>query len=265
LAAALTAVKMKIPCAHLESGPRQFNLSNPEEANRIVVDHLSTLAFAPTKLSLANLRKEGLRDRATFVGDTMLDSMIEHLPSALKIDLSLKHTVGERFVLITIHRQENTDDAWRLRAIVRSLIHAKAIDFVFPLHPRTEKNLKRFSLWAQLSEARNVCLLSPVDYETNLALLAGSRAVVTDSGGLQKEAFWLGVPCVTVFETTPWPETFANGANRCVEPDAILRRLHDSASIRFDGRRYFSRFGNGKASENICRSLLRFCGHLTKD
>jgi UDP-N-acetylglucosamine 2-epimerase len=258
LATALTANKLRTPYAHLESGPRQFDLSNPEEANRIVVDHLCTIAFAPCPSAVRNLVREGFaRRRIAFTGDTMLDCLIEHLPSSLRVDVKREFGIEPGYVFTTIHRQENTEDPARLNAIVQTLLSTKRLRFVFPVHPRTAKNLKHFGWWKSLVAARNVCLLPPVDYEHNLALLSKAVTVMTDSGGLQKEAFWLGVPCVTVFRSTPWPETLREGANVCAEPTRGLKdTLLRFCSIKFDRSRSFRVFGNGKASERVCRVLL---------
>jgi UDP-N-acetylglucosamine 2-epimerase (non-hydrolysing) len=261
LSAALTAVKLKIPYAHLEAGPRQFDLSNPEEANRVVVDHLSTIAFAPTLSSLRNLRREGFgRRRAIFTGDTMLDSLHEHIRSSARIDVGSNFGVEPGFVLTTIHRQENTEDPARLGSIIRAMASSRKLTFVFPTHPRTKKMLGRFRLMRKLINAKNVHLLPPVDYESSLALISKAKVVLTDSGGLQKEAFWLGVPCVTVLKTTPWPETLREGANRCVEPNSrLVKALSEACSVRFDSSRYTSLFG-GEASGKVCRILISFAG-----
>ena len=221
LAAALTAVKLKIPCAHLEAGPRQFDLSNPEEANRVVVDHLSTLAFAPTPSSVENLRREGFdKRRLRLTGDTMLDCLTDHVASSKRIDVHNQCGVEPEFVFTTIHRQENTESKSRLKGLVQALTRANDFTFLFSVHPRTKRYLRSFGLWRKLSAAKNVHLVPPLDYESTLAAVLQAEAVLTDSGGLQKEAVWLGVPCVTVFRTTPWPETLRYGANQCIEPKA---------------------------------------------
>jgi UDP-N-acetylglucosamine 2-epimerase len=258
LAAALAAVKLRIPCAHLEAGPRTFDLSNPEEANRVVVDHLSTIALAPTLSCLRNLRKEGLENRRlVFAGDTMLDSFLEHLPSSRRIRGCDEFRVERGFVFTTIHRQENADSMPRLAGIVRALVSSRT-DIVFPVHPRTRKNLIRFGLWKRILACKNVHLMPPLDYETTLAMASQAGTVLTDSGGLQKEAFWLGVPCVTVLKTTPWPETLRGNANRCVEPEpnAIATALLEVHSARFNKSRSFQLFGGGKASAKVCSALL---------
>jgi UDP-N-acetylglucosamine 2-epimerase (non-hydrolysing) len=258
LAAALVAVKLKIPCAHLEAGPRTYDLSNPEEANRVVVDHLSAVAFAPTRSCVINLRKEGLENRRLlFAGDTMLDSFLEHSPPSSRRRRHHELGLGSGYVFTTIHRQENTDNMNRLAGIVRALALAK-INFVFPIHPRTKRSLIRFRLWKKTLASRNVQLMNPLDYETTLEMASQAAIVLTDSGGLQKEAFWLGVPCVTVFNTTPWPETLQGNANRCVEaePNAIATALLETHSARFNKRRSFQLFGGGKATAKVCSALL---------
>lgn len=260
LAAALAAVKLNLPCAHLEAGPRQFDLSIPEEANRIVVDHLSKIAFAPTRLSQMNLRREGFgKDRARFVGDTMLDCLMQHISSSRRIDIS-NIEVESEFVLTTIHRQENSDIKAKLKDIVQALVSAKQFAFVFPVHPRTRKNLRRFGLWKRLNDATNVHVTDPVDYETDLALIERAQVVLTDSGGIQKEAFWLGTPCVTVSKSSPWPETLRGGANRCVEPSrhAISTALSRASVLKCDNRDSRRLFGDGHASEKVCKTLLDY-------
>jgi len=261
LAAALVSVKLRIPLAHLEAGPRQFDISNPEEANRIVVDHLSTLAFAPSPSSVRNLRREGFRgNRLQFTGDTMLDCLIEHIGSAKKIDIESTFGLEAGFVLTTIHRQENTENAEKLKGVVNSIVSDKQLRFAFPVHPRTRRFLKLYGLWKRLATARNVSILPPVSYENNLALLLNARLVMTDSGGLQKEAFWVGVPCVTVFKSTPWPETLFGRANRCTEPetDSLVSALHQAERVEVDIKRSSRMFGDGHASEKVCNSLLAF-------
>lgn len=261
LAAALAAVKLRIPYAHLEAGPRQFDMSNPEEANRVVVDHLSTLAFAPCMSSIANLRREGFgRTRLKFTGDTMLDCLMQHELSVRRISVAKKFHVEPGFVFVTIHRQENTEERTKLKHIVHALLLKKRLSFVFSVHPRTKKCLKRYGLWRKLLDADNVRPMSPLDYESTLAMVQNAALVLTDSGGLQKEAFWLATPCVTVFRTTPWPETLGGGANRCIDADtnSLLSAIEKamSTNCKFERNKSFRLFGNGRASEMVCRFLI---------
>lgn len=218
VAGALAAVKLHIPVAHVEAGLRSFDMKMPEEINRRVTDHVSSLLFCPSKEGAANLAREGLRQGVSVVGDVMTDvlkRMRKPARAALKA-MDLPHD----FYLATVHRQENTDDRARLVEILdalRRLPHP----VVLPLHPRTRGRLKTF----RLKVPANVRVLDPVTYTESLALSLGARAVFTDSGGLQKEAFLLGTPCVTLRTTTEWTETLKGGANRLVPggASAILR------------------------------------------
>jgi UDP-N-acetylglucosamine 2-epimerase len=260
LAASLVAAKTGIQSAHLEAGPRNFDLSIPEEINRVVADHLCRLALAPTPSSAMNLRREGLKsNRIVYSGDTMLDSLLTHLGAARKIDVPGLIHEERGFVLVTMHRQENTDNLSRLRAIVKAMVSLKKYRFVFPVHPRTKKRLETFHLWDTLSSVEHIRLLSSVSYETNIALVLSARVVMTDSGGLQKEAFWLGVPCVTVFDSTAWPETLLHGANRCTAPSpaSIRDGISKASSVRFSCESSLSLFGRGRAVGRVCRALLR--------
>jgi UDP-N-acetylglucosamine 2-epimerase len=259
LAASLVTAKLRIPSVHLEAGPRSLDLSMPEEINRIVVDHLCQIEFAPTPSCVANLKREGLgEERIIYSGDTMLDALMTHLSAARKIDVD-SLGVQKGSVLVTIHRQENTDEKDRLAGMARAIVSLTEYEFVFPVHPRTKQRLQELRLWTVLDTARNVRLLSPVAYETNLAMILNASVVLTDSGGLQKEAFWLGVPCVTVLKSTPWPETLSHGANRLVEPkpSSVRRAIHEASSVRFGTKPSRSLFGDGKASRRVCAVLRR--------
>lgn len=258
LAAGLTAVKVGIPCFHLEAGPRSFDPSSQEEVNRTIVDHVAPVAFAPTPLSVTNLRNEGLsKSRVVYSGDTMLDSFLEHRGSLHNMDLSktLGNTdvIEKDFVLVTIHRQENTENDARLRGIIRALKSISGTRFLFSVHPRTKRRLKELDLWRKLLSARNLEIAEPTDCETTLALASRAKTVLTDSGGLQKEALWLGTPCITVLETTPWPETLRYGANRCIrpEPDSVKRAISAAARVRVYAKRWYSYFGDGMASKRV--------------
>lgn len=259
LASALVAAKARVPFAHLEAGPRNFDLSIQEEVNRIVADHTCTVALAPTPSSVSNLEREGLtKDRVVWCGDTMLDLLLAHLNGARKKPVLNSLSEGRGFVLTTIHRQENVDRKDRLSSIVKSIGSLTKYRFVVPLHPRTRLRLKQFHLWKTLSAAKHVHLLSPVDYETSIALILNASVVMTDSGGLQKESFWLGVPCVTVFKNTAWPETLRGGANRCVEAKvaSIGRAIAKASSVRFSSERALSLFGGGRSSARISQVLV---------
>lgn len=223
LAAAITASKMHLPVAHVEAGPRMFDMNVPEEVNRILTDHLSTLLFAPTQTSVQNLSKESLVNGVHFTGDVMLDAFLRFAPLAQRKStilhrLNVKH---QEYMYVTAHRAHNTDDPVRLRAVVAALM-AVECRLVMPVHPRTSKCLESAGLWTQLAESRHVILCEPVSYLDSLMLTISAQALITDSGGLQREAYFASVPCITLDRATPWPETVTAGWNTLVGTPELL-------------------------------------------
>jgi UDP-GlcNAc3NAcA epimerase len=210
LAAALVASKAAVPLAHVEAGLRSFRRGMPEEVNRVVTDRLSDLLFCPTQVAVDNLVREG-RDDALLVGDVMYDSFQFEVGRAVK-DAPLRFGVKPgQYLLATVHRAENTDDASRLAAIVGGLgATGETLPVLLPLHPRTRAAIER----AGLSLPAGIIAIEPQPYHMMLGLLAGAAVVVTDSGGLQKEAAFARVPCVTLREETEWTETVTSGWNR---------------------------------------------------
>jgi UDP-GlcNAc3NAcA epimerase len=211
LAGALAAAKMCIPVAHVEAGLRSFNRRMPEEVNRVLCDHVSELLLCPSETAVRNLANEGISRNVHLSGDVMLDVLhwaVERAQGAAPEALRKPgHRPGE-YLLATLHRSENTDDPTRLAGIVRAL-NALAEPIVLPLHPRTRKVIAEHGL----RFAPQVDVIDPVGYVDMAALTRSARMVLTDSGGLQKEAYWLGVPCVTLREETEWVETVAAGWN----------------------------------------------------
>jgi UDP-GlcNAc3NAcA epimerase len=215
LAGALTAAKLVIPVAHVEAGLRSFNRAMPEEINRVMVDHLSHLLFAPTEASVANLRHEGIADTAMhLVGDVMFDAarifgeIAEHR-SAIIRRLGLEN---REYVLATIHRAENTDDPVRLQAIIDGLILlAKDIPVVLPMHPRTRAAVSHTGV-----SLEPIRIIEPVGYLDMVMLERAASAIATDSGGVQKEAFFYEVPCATLRDETEWVELIELGWNKLV-------------------------------------------------
>lgn len=227
LAGALAAAKLCIPVAHVEAGLRSFNRSMPEEINRIVTDHLSVLLFVPSQASANQLRAEGITSGVHITGDVMHDAVLHYAPHAARVSAypgALGLEAGQYF-LCTIHRAENTDDERKLREIFGALSELR-LPVVLPLHPRTKKKLADFNLAA----APNIRIIDPVGYVDMLQLLQSSRIALTDSGGLQKEAYYVGVPCVTLREETEWVETVASGWNRLAGRDRsrILRAVNEA-------------------------------------
>jgi UDP-GlcNAc3NAcA epimerase len=209
LAGSLAAAKMNIPIAHVEAGLRSFDMKMPEEVNRRLTDHVATLLFCPTKSSAENLAREGITKGVFVVGDVMTDVLRKMRSPAKKALRSME--LPRDFYYATVHRQENTDDRLRLSGILEALGRLPH-PVVLPLHPRTRTRMKTF----KLSAPPNLRIMEPVSYVASLGLSLGARAVLTDSGGLQKEAFLLGTPCLTLRDTTEWTETLKGGANRLV-------------------------------------------------
>lgn len=249
LAGALAAAKLHIPVAHVEAGLRSFDMKMPEEVNRRLTDHVSSLLFCPTRTSAAQLRREGISKGVHVVGDVMTDVLRRMKPAARRAALSL--SLPKHFYFATIHRQENTDDRERLSAIVRAL-GALPYPVVLPLHPRTRARLAAFRI--RLPET--IRTMEPVGYTQSLGLGLKARAVLTDSGGLQKEAFLLGRPCITLRDTTEWTETLTHGANRLVGAveRRIVRAVRDveARPPRVEPGRIY---GDGRSAERIARVI----------
>lgn len=252
LAGALSAAKLHMPVAHVEAGLRSFNMSMPEEINRILTDQISRYLFCPTEEAMANLLQEGFERRGVSVvktGDVMLDAaqLFQPLARAPHADLP------DRFVLATIHRAENTDDPQRLAEIVAGLnaVHGELMPVVLPLHPRTRGAIARQGLSLQCTT------LEPVGYLQMLWLLERCSMVATDSGGLQKEAYFFGKPCVTVRDQTEWVELVELGANLLTPPDR--RSVVDNAreALSLDIQPDLTIYGGGASARSIAQFLAR--------
>jgi UDP-GlcNAc3NAcA epimerase len=235
LAGALAAAKLHVPVAHLEAGLRSFNRAMPEEINRVLADHLSTLLFCPTETAIANLRREGIVDGVHDIGDVMYDATLFAAAAARRSAVLDRLGLADRpYAVATVHRAENTDDRDTLAAIV-AYLRERAQDHpvVLPLHPRTQRQIAHWHL-----DLAPILVCEPLGYVDMHRLLQSSAAVYTDSGGLQKEAYFHRVPCVTLRRETEWVETVASGWNRLWQgPDYAPRR--DIAA-----------YGDGHAAEN---------------
>jgi len=223
LAGALAAAKLHIPIAHVEAGLRSFNRRMPEEVNRVVTDVLSDVLFAPTKGAVTNLEREGIPEhRIYLVGDVMFDVAIAQQDRA-RIESSILSTLGLKdgsYVLATVHRAENTDDPVRLRTIVAAFAAiAHRIPVVFPIHPRTQERVAASGL--STSASGSIQFIPPVGYIDMVRLELGAAVIATDSGGVQKEAFFHRVPCVTLREETEWTELIDLGWNRLAPPTQV--------------------------------------------
>jgi len=285
LAGALAAVKLHIPVVHVEAGLRSFNKKMPEEINRILTDHCSDILFCPTETAVNNLRKEGFvniinngklinnENNLSFtisnmplvinVGDIMYDSLSMYIKLAekrssilnqLNLIINYKSQIME-YYLVTIHRAENTDNPKRLRNIIEALIEiSKEKVIIFPVHPRTRKNIIEFNILTPLK------FINPVSYLDMLILEKNAKKILTDSGGVQKEAYFFRVPCITLREETEWIETIKSGWNILVGSNK--NKIIEAVKSFNPNQNIQNFFGDGKASEKICGIIKKW---LTKN
>ncbi len=264
LAGALLAARLKIPLAHVEAGCRSGDLTMPEEQNRIVSDHLSQLLFVASESAAKNLRREGIGEndpqkrRVIFSGDVMYDALLQHLNYAeRRLDQRLRELElkPKSYYLLTLHRAENTNDRQRLSSIFRGV---KSLDLpvIFPMHPRTRQILSATGI----SLDGNIRPISPQGFLEMIGLEKNAKKILTDSGGVQKEAFYLGVPCVTLRERTEWPETVACGANCIVGSDPESLRSAVSATNP-DTWKTATPYGDGNSAEKIVCHLVNGVDH----
>jgi UDP-N-acetylglucosamine 2-epimerase (non-hydrolysing) len=251
LAGALTACKMHVKTAHIEAGPRIWDKRMPEEINRIVADHTSDFLFCPTKLSVENLKKEGIVKNVFFTGDLMYDAFLKNIKIArkkAKIFKKLKIS-PKNYYLATLHRAENTDDRRRLKNIFDAFFEIK--NLVFICHPRTEKLLKNYNFWNKVS--KKIKMISPVGYLDMLLLQKEAKKIITDSGGVQREAFWLGVPCINLMKNVAYPEIVKDGWN-VLASDNKKKIIKAVKYFNPQGIRH-NYFGDGKAARKIVKIL----------
>jgi UDP-N-acetylglucosamine 2-epimerase len=254
LAGGLAAAKLNIPVAHVEAGLRSFNRKMPEEINRVLTDHLSSWLFCPSELAVKNLKKEGIRQGVALVGDVMYDVCLWHKERADKhCDLLPKFGLQSKtYALATVHRAENTDNNERLSSIFKGLerVVSEGIPVVLPLHPRTKKMLHFFSINYQ-----KIQTISPVSYEEMLCLEQNAKVILTDSGGIQKEAYWLKVPCVTLRDETEWVETLKTGWNLIAGTDVDLIAVAANCEPPNGNRPQL--YGNGNTADKIVGVLAQ--------
>jgi UDP-N-acetylglucosamine 2-epimerase len=252
LAGALAAAKGGIPLAHVEAGLRSYNKTMPEEINRIVADHCSDILFCPTHTAVSNLKKENILKDVNLVGDVMYDALLYYIDLARKTEILNKlHIEPKKYLLATLHRQSNTDSPDTLKKIVKSLsqIHRTII---FPMHPRTRRAL----IANGIVFGENIRGIDPVGYLEFLNLECHAEAILTDSGGVQKEAYLLQVPCITLREETEWVETVEDGWNVLVgsNTDYIVKMAHE---FRPD-KKQRQLFGDGTAAQKIVKILEEY-------
>ncbi|MEI7668371.1 MAG: UDP-N-acetylglucosamine 2-epimerase (non-hydrolyzing), partial [Erysipelotrichaceae bacterium] len=263
LAGALAASKLHIPLYHVEAGLRSYNMMMPEEQNRLLTDHLADMLFCPTQTAVDNLKKEGIIKNIVLSGDIMFDSILRNTPIAishydnhrwldeintenhLKLDL-----LDHNYYLATIHRAENTDDLTKLNTIFTALNKLEK-PVLMPLHPRTKALIDKLDI-----KLSNVIIIQPVGYLLMLYLLQNSAMAITDSGGLQKEAFFLKIPCTTLRDQTEWLETLENDWNVLSKIDVSDIIKHVNRDLRNLKTPSVSAFGDGKAALKIAQAIL---------
>ncbi len=253
LAGALAASKLHIPIAHVEAGLRSYNRKMPEEINRVLTDHISDLLFAPTHTGVKNLEAEGVFNGVYHTGDVMYDAalLFGKISDEKSKILEILQIEAKHFYLATVHRAENTDNPERLRSILDALLFLnEKIPVVLPLHPRTAKIIDQLNL---KKKVERLCICQPLSYLDMVALEKNTRAVVTDSGGVQKEAYYHGVPCITLRDETEWTETVNAGWNSIVgaDFDLIIHAVQNA-----EKGSPIIEYGTGNASDNIVEILL---------
>lgn len=257
LAGALAATKLQMPVAHVEAGLRSFNRKMPEEINRLLTDRISDLLFCPTETGVKNLAQEGVQQGVYLTGDVMYDAALQFSEIAREKSSVLERLKLEpgAYFLATIHRPNSTDSYENLKNIVDAFVESRA-SIVFPVHPRTEGYLKRYELWETVVACPTILNIEPVSYLDMLMLERQAGKILTDSGGIQKEAYFFQVPCVTIREETEWIETVTDGWNLLVgtTKPAIL----DAIKNFNPGTPQRKLFGDGHASEKIVKLISDF-------
>ena len=255
LAGAIAASKLDIKIAHVEAGLRSYNMKMPEEINRILTDRISTILFCPTSVAIENLKKEGYANMNCTVldiGDVMYDGALFYSHMAIKPKDVLDSV--DSFILCTVHRAENTDDPNKLNNIFMALGEiAKHTHIILPLHPRTKKLIKQYNI----DLLDNITIIDPVGYLEMVWLIRNSELIMTDSGGLQKEAFFFEKPCITLRDETEWSELVKNHFNALVGADYTrIVSTYNEFTFNTDFSQKF--YGDGDASKKICDSLMQF-------
>ncbi len=246
LAGSLAASKLHIPCIHVEAGLRSYNKKMPEEINRVMTDHVSDLLLVPSEMAVRNLEKEGITDGVHVVGDIMKDLVLY----CQKNSLLINPEIDGDYIYVTLHRPYNVDDPSRLINIINQLNHLN-YKVIFPAHPRTKNQLVKH--YPQIFKSSNLQIIDSQPYFENLGYLAHSTALITDSGGMQKEAYWLNKKCITIRTETEWKETLDGGSNSLVFDN--LNEIEDKLSI--DNSKWNpDLYGDGQAGVKIVDQIL---------
>ena len=254
LVGALSAAKLNIPVAHVEAGLRSYNRKMPEEINRVLTDHMSTLLFCPTKTAIKNLKLEGITKGVYLTGDVMLDASLLGLKVAERKSniLSKFNIKPKKYYLATVHRASNADNIKNLGSILKAFACLE-LPVIFPVHPRTHKKLKYLKKSQKDSCYKNIRFVKPLSYLDMLKLEKNALKILTDSGGVQKEAYFLKVPCVSLRDETEWVETLNHGWN--ILAAANYSEICKAVRVKKFGKRFPALFGNGNASVAISKII----------
>ncbi|MBN1378925.1 MAG: UDP-N-acetylglucosamine 2-epimerase (non-hydrolyzing) [Gammaproteobacteria bacterium] len=259
VACALVGAKLHIPVAHLEAGLRSGDRKMPEEINRLVTDRISSLLWTPSRDGDENLIKEGVDPAAIeCVGNIMIDSY-ELQKEKIQADNSRARYCGDNsYAVITLHRPSNVDDKSTLSMIINQLqVVSKQIQLIFAIHPRTRKNLEAFNLFSGIQGNPGFTLIEPIGYIQFMNLVSGARMIITDSGGIQEETTYLGIPCLTLRDTTERPITITQGTNKLVEPENLLSEVENALHSRWQtGTK--PELWDGKTAFRVRDSIIRF-------
>jgi len=260
LAGALGAVKLHMKIAHVEAGYRSYDKNMPEEVNRVLTDQVSDLLFAPTKTTVDNLRRENVHGNVYLTGDVMVDVLLTYKDTAdCKSEILGELGVSPRsYVLVTFHRESNTRNRERIIRIVQALSSlGREFTLVFPMHPRTKNALERFGLFDKLADSDKILITLPLNYLDFVKLEKNAKRIVTDSGGVQKEAYILGVPCITLRNTTGCVETVQEGWNKLVDVN-VEELMANARSFNPKSGSPREALGKGDASTKICRIITSY-------
>lgn len=265
IACGLVAVKLGVKLIHVEAGLRSFDRTMPEEINRILTDSISDLLFVTEQSGVDNLKNEGVNsDKIHLVGNVMIDTLLSNKEKAEKSDILEKMGLKKKgFAVITLHRPSNVDDMANLEKIICAFeVIEKDLKLIFPIHPRTRKNIAGIDLQARVEAMKNLILLEPVGYLDFLCLTSNAALVMTDSGGIQEETTILQIPCMTLRENTERPVTITKGTNRLVHIDTqdILKHYNEIKAGNFEAKGRIPKFWDGKAAERIV-NILAVDGH----
>jgi UDP-N-acetylglucosamine 2-epimerase len=257
LAGALASSKLHIPVAHVEAGLRSYNKKMPEEINRVLTDHISKYLFAPTETAVKNLEKEGIIEGVYNVGDVMFDVALESIKKVDEEKILSKFGLKPKdFILTTIHRAENTDNKENLKAILEALqeLAKKGFKILFPIHPRTKNAIENYGL--EIKENNNILIVEPVSYFEMVALEKNAKVIITDSGGVQKEGYFFGTPCVIPRNETEWVElvdigfNVLSGAKRDKIVEETIKKFYENKKIKIENL-----YGEGNSSQKIVEIL----------